>query len=189
MHYIDSILKRISTLIHFMIVKMFHLGHFSFKGISVVSNSTHFTINDQGCISIGKNIGIRRNCELSVSENGKIDLEDKVFMNNGCMLVSHCQIFVGGGTRLGPQVMIFDHDYNYKDRTAFEKGKHVSEPITIGKNCWIGAGTIILKGSQIGDNCVVGAGSVIKGVYANDTLIIQKNDEFNKMITNKDRNV
>lgn len=57
MHYIDSILKRISTLMHFMIVKMFHLGHFSFKGISVVSNSTHFTINDQGCITIGKILG------------------------------------------------------------------------------------------------------------------------------------
>ena len=177
MHYIDSILKRISTLIHFIIVKMFHVGHFSFKGISVVSNSTHFTINDQGCITLGKNIGIRRNCELSVSENGKIDLEDNVFMNNGCMVVYHCQISVGGGTRLGPQVMIFDHDYNYKDRTAFEKGKHVSKPIIIGKNCWIGAGTIILKGSQIGNNCVVGAGSIIKGHYKDNSIIIQRKYE------------
>ncbi len=189
MHYIDSILKRISTLIHFMIVKLFHFGHFSFKGISVVSNSSHFTINDQGRITVGKNIGIRRNCEISVSEKGKINLEDKVFMNNGCIVVSHCQISVGGGTRLGPNVMIFDHDYNFKDRTAFEKGMHISRPVFIGKNCWIGAGTIILKGSHIGDNCVIGAGSVIKGIYGDNTLIVQKRDEFNKMIMESNRKI
>mgnify|MGYP003249370727 FL=1 len=66
MHYLDSILKRINTLIHLTIVKMLHRGQFSFKGISVVNNSSHFTINDQGHIIIGKNIGIRRNCEVSV---------------------------------------------------------------------------------------------------------------------------
>lgn len=70
--------------------------------------------------------------------------------------------------------MIFDHDYDYKDKNAFEKGKHISKPIVIGKNCWIGAGSIILKGSQIGDNCIVGAGSVIKGKYEDNQIIIQR---------------
>ena len=59
----------------------------------------------------------------------------------------------------------------------------ITAPVIIGKNCWIGAGTIILKGSQIGDNCVVGAGCVLKGNYADDSLIIQKRDELNKLIT------
>ena len=31
----------------------------------------------------------------------------------------------------------------------------------IGKNCWIGAGAVILPGVTIGDNTVVGAGSVV----------------------------
>jgi len=34
-------------------------------------------------------------------------------------------------------------------------------PIHIGKNCWIGAGTLILPGVTIGDNTVIGAGSVV----------------------------
>lgn len=36
-------------------------------------------------------------------------------------------------------------------------GKHVH----FGKNCWIGAGAIILPGVTIGDQVVVGAGSVV----------------------------
>ena len=46
--------------------------------------------------------------------------------------------------------------------------------MTIGKNCWIGAGAIILPGVTIEDNSVIAAGSVIvKNVDAN-TLIINK---------------
>ena len=34
-------------------------------------------------------------------------------------------------------------------------------PIHIGKNCWLGAGVIVMPGVSIGDNTVIGAGSVV----------------------------
>ena len=34
-------------------------------------------------------------------------------------------------------------------------------PVHIGRNCWIGAGVIVLPGVTVGDNVVVGAGSVV----------------------------
>ena len=34
-------------------------------------------------------------------------------------------------------------------------------PVHIGRNCWIGAGAIIMPGVTIGDNTVIGAGSVV----------------------------
>ena len=41
-------------------------------------------------------------------------------------------------------------------------------PIKIGKNCWLGAGVIVLPGVSIGDNTVIGAGSVVtKNIPAN----------------------
>lgn len=41
-------------------------------------------------------------------------------------------------------------------------------PIHIGKNCWIGAGTVVVPGVSIGDNTVIGAGSIVtKDIPAN----------------------
>ena len=34
-------------------------------------------------------------------------------------------------------------------------------PVHIGKNCWLGAGVIVLPGVTIGDNVVIGAGSIV----------------------------
>ncbi len=46
--------------------------------------------------------------------------------------------------------------------------------VRIGKNVWIGAGSIILDGTVIGDNCVVVAGSLVNRRYP-DNVIIQGN--------------
>ena len=41
-------------------------------------------------------------------------------------------------------------------------------PINIGKNCWLGAGVIVMPGITIGDNTVIGAGAVVtKDIPAN----------------------
>lgn len=40
-------------------------------------------------------------------------------------------------------------------------GVDFSKPVTIGNDCWIGGGTIIMPGVRIGDGCTIGAGSVV----------------------------
>ena len=37
----------------------------------------------------------------------------------------------------------------------------INKPITVGKDCWIGAGAIIVGGVTIGDGTTIGAGSVV----------------------------
>ena len=41
-------------------------------------------------------------------------------------------------------------------------------PVTIGRNCWLGAGVVIMPGVTVGDNTVIGAGSIVtKDIPAN----------------------
>ena len=51
------------------------------------------------------------------------------------------------------------------DDTHIYIGEHT---IRIGRNCWLGAGVIVVPGVTIGDNTVIGAGSVVtKDIPAN----------------------
>ncbi len=53
-------------------------------------------------------------------------------------------------------------------------GEFAYGDVKIGSNCWIGAGTIILKGTNIGNGCIVAAGSVVKGHIPDDSVCVQK---------------
>lgn len=44
--------------------------------------------------------------------------------------------------------------------------------IKVGKNCFIGANSILLPGTIIGDNCIIGAGCVVRGKIPNDSIVI-----------------
>ena len=76
-------------------------------------------------------------------------------------------IYVGDNTMFGPHVTVATAGHPI-DPQLREKGLQFNMPVTIGRNCWIGAGAIILPGVTIGDNVVIGAGSVVtKDIPAN----------------------
>lgn len=41
------------------------------------------------------------------------------------------------------------------------QGYQYNRTVRIGKNCWLGAGVIVVPGITIGDNVVIGAGSIV----------------------------
>lgn len=177
MTYIKALCNRIISLIHCCYLKVTHPSTFFFDIEEIIASSTHFTFNGKGSIVIGKKCGMRRNCEISVAEKGEIIIGNNCFFNKGCIIACHEKIDIGDNTRLGPNVMIFDHDYDFRNIDKEKRDEHNTSPIMIGKNVWLGAGVIVLRGTNIGDNCVVGAGNVLKGNYQPNTIIKQKRED------------
>lgn len=83
-----------------------------------------------------------------------------VYANFNLTLVDDTHIYVGDYTMIGPNVTIATAGHPILPEFR-EKGYQFNMPVHIGKNCWIGAGAVILPGITIGDNVVVGAGSVV----------------------------
>lgn len=83
-----------------------------------------------------------------------------IYANFNLTCVDDSHICVGDYTMIGPNVTIITagHPINPLLR---EKGYQYNASVTIGKNCWIGAGALIMPGITIGDNVVIGAGSVV----------------------------
>ena len=69
-------------------------------------------------------------------------------------------IYIGDYTMLGPNVTIATAGHPI-DPELRRRGLQYNLPVRIGRNCWLGAGVIVMPGVTIGDNTVIGAGSVV----------------------------
>ncbi len=87
-------------------------------------------------------------------------LGKNVYANFNLTLVDDTYIHIGDGTMLAPNVIIATGSHPILPELR-ERGLQLNKPVYIGKNCWIGAGAIVLPGVSIGDNSVIGAGSVV----------------------------
>ena len=83
-----------------------------------------------------------------------------VYCNFNLTLVDDTHIFVGDYTMFAPNVVVATAGHPILPELR-ERAFQYNMPVHIGRNCWIGAGALIMPGVTIGDNTVIGAGSVV----------------------------
>ena len=83
-----------------------------------------------------------------------------VYANFNLTLVDDTHIYVGDATMFGPNVTVATAGHPILPELR-EQAYQYNASVHIGKNCWIGAGAVIVPGVTIGDNVVVGAGSIV----------------------------
>jgi galactoside O-acetyltransferase len=87
-------------------------------------------------------------------------LGDHVYANFNLTVVDDTYVYIGDHTMMGPNVTLASAGHPVLPELR-EQGYQFNLPIHIGKNCWLGAGVIVVPGVTIGDNTVVGAGAVV----------------------------
>ncbi len=122
-----------------------------------------------------------------------VHLGKNVYFNFNATLVDDTHIYIGDCTMLGPNVVIATAGHPILPELR-EKALQYNLPVHIGKNCWLGAGVIVLPGVTIGDNTVIGAGSVVtKDIPANVVAVgnpckvLREINEHDKEFYHKDR--
>ena len=90
-----------------------------------------------------------------------------VYANFGLTLVDDTHIYVGDNVLFGPHVTLATAGHPVEPELRVQ-GYQFNLPIYLERNCWLGAGVIVLPGVRIGENSVIGAGSVVtKDIPAN----------------------
>ena len=89
----------------------------------------------------------------------RIDLAERVFINQGCTFLDYAGIRLGEGVLVAPKVTFITvgHPVDTQDRRVWLTGG----PIDVAENVWIGAGAMILPGVSIGRDSVIAAGAVV----------------------------
>ncbi|GMK41170.1 transferase [Paenibacillus sp. CCS19] len=149
------------------------------KGVPVIFNKSgaqliigdHVTINSSFLSNL---VGLyQRTIIMTRTPEAKIEIGNNVGIS-GATIYARSSITIGDYTNIGGNAKILDNDFHpleIEARNADIKEKIRTRPVTIGKNCFIGCNSIILKGTVLGDGCVVGAGAVVSGVYEDNSII------------------
>lgn len=95
--------------------------------------------------------------QVRFDDFNKIQLSERVVISEKVILLTHDYSLTTGLIALGKTP---------KTDIAFKK------EIKIGRNVFIGMGTIIMPGTTIHDDVVIGAGSVIRGEIPSDSIVI-----------------
>ncbi|MGM9320558.1 acyltransferase [Deinococcus aquaticus] len=135
-------------------------------------------LNIKGDLSIGDDVIINSDILLNriggdghtyitVRPNAKIIIGESTGISNST-LYAQTSIIIGKNVLIGGSCKIYDTDFHEIDylKRVFRDGLDVakSAQVTIEDFVFIGAHSIILKGSHIGRGSVIGAGSVVSGI-------------------------
>ncbi len=109
-----------------------------------------------------------------------------VYANFNLTLVDDTHIYVGDYTMFGPNVTVATAGHPILSELR-EKGYQYNASVRIGKNCWLGAGAIILPGITIGDNVVIGAGSVVTKDLPSNVVAVGNPCKVLREVNDKDK--
>lgn len=129
-----------------------------------VSLGRNITINS-GTYTVP--IGFGGKCVFWTLGEGHIEIGENCGLTN-TTICSMKDVQIGKHVLLGSGVKIYDTDFHSLDylkrRDIVNDNDRKALPVVIGDDVFIGAGTIILKGTKIGDCSIIGAGSVVSGI-------------------------
>ena len=158
------------------------------KGVPVIFNKAGASIRIGSDVTIKSNflsnlVGLySRTIIVTRAPGAVIDIGDRVGIS-GATIYARKGIHIGENTAIGGNCKILDNDFHPLDaeqRLKLMQDAHGGEAtdlipareIHIGKNCFLGCNSIILKGTVLGDNCVVGAGAVVCGKFEDGSMIV-----------------
>lgn len=156
------------------------------KGVPVIFNKAGAKLK------IGENVTVKssflsnlvglysRTIIVTRASEAVIEIGDNVGIS-GATIYARKKITIGENSCIGGNCKILDNDFHpieaetriqlLRDDKGGDSNLVPSNPIHIGKNCFIGCNSIILKGTVLGDNCVVGAGAIVSGKFEDNCVI------------------
>ena len=171
-------IKKLIGIIRIIIIKIKYLGKFKILGKiynNYISQFSNINIID-GKIKIDDKIYMKKGSRIGVNKGGKIHIKS-CYMNNIVLCISMGNIQIGKNVSIGPNTVIYDHDHAFNENGKIDNEYKIGS-VVIEDNVWIGAGVIILRNTTIGKNCLIGAGTIVKGNIPNNT-IVTTNREIN----------
>lgn len=150
----------VKYLLGFFKCKIYKIEH---KGKCYITSGK---VRNRGSIIFGNDVIIRPSTDIYTHvTTSKIVVGDKVEIGNHSTISAYNKIVIGDNVLTGPHVFISDHNHKYTDPNIPIRNQGVmiknNACLQIDDGTWIGTNVAIVGSVHIGKNCVIGANSVV----------------------------
>lgn len=128
-------------------------------------------------VTVGNQCVLGRNCRIectgSLEHLGRgVRIGDRTCFGADCFFGAAGGITIGSDVIAGQNVRFHSENHRFDDPDLPIRQQGVTHRgITVGNNCWIGAGAVFLDGAALGDGCVVGANAVVTKAFPANSVI------------------
>ena len=169
-------------------------GHHLYPGknsILCLSKSSKIVLNGDLYLNDRKIGKSRAEAFLVMEENSKLYIQGMVRLRfgttvqvsrNGCArfgsfscnayvnIQCNKNITIGNDCMFGRNVLIFDSDF-HPTGTRSDRMKILQENVVIGNHVWLGANSVVLRGSVIGDGAIIGTNACVSGKITASSIV------------------
>lgn len=133
---------------------------------------------DRTLLCIEGTLTFKGKCKIGMASRlmvyGHLELGENFLISGDATIICAEKIFIGDNTTLAWESIVMDTDhhevYDY-DGACINPNKEV----VIGKNVWIGARSMVLKGCRISDGCIIGANTTLTKSFSEEKVVIAGN--------------
>ena len=114
-------------------------------------------------IRLGNGVFVGRNTTV-YCKNGDVSIADNASLSANVIVFSSNDLTIGEGTMVGSfSYLLSGGEYDYASPVPFcrQSGMVTKGPLSIGRDCWLGAHVTVLDAASVGDRSVVAAGAVV----------------------------
>ena len=135
------------------------------KGIHVTcKEGVEVSICETGHLAIGDYSFLHARCWLLLTmPHPHVAIGKWVFVGRNTIVAAKNRIAIGDYTVIAPNCYIIDHEHGFAPTDVILNQHSVLKEVAIGRDCYLGTGSVVLAGAAIGDGAIIGAGSVVTG--------------------------
>lgn len=118
-------------------------------------------VEGEGLVDIGRDVRIGRNVMFETYNGARIRIAPRVTINDGVVICAYYGVSIGEDSMVGEYASIRDANHGTAPNVPIRDQHHTGSPIVIERDCWVGRGSIVLRGVTMHSGSVAAANSVV----------------------------
>ena len=137
-------------------------GRLTVAGRPRLGRGVRFDLGPGAVVALGDGCRVGDRCRFHIGAGATVAIGADARLGERCVVAAHERVEIGGGARLGDEVVLIDFDPDVGDvERPVREQPLLTAPVVIGERAVVGTAAGVLRGVTVGAGARVGVRAVV----------------------------